>query len=178
MQPFPAFLHSIARTSSGPVGTARRRFAIAAALVASALLPLTVAAQSWTCLTVGAPQHERLDRDDHSLRVNSYSCRVSGGALDGFVATATNIWEFERGAARLLAATGVLRKPGAAVVYQGEGSQELIVAHGKPMGWTSAGTGVFKLATGSAAALAGKSFTFAARPEGTSVFTIETAVRD
>ena len=71
-----------------------------------------------------------------------------------------------------------MRKGRAAVVFQGEGTQEAIVAHGRPMGWTSAGTGVYKLATGSAAALAGRSFDFTARPEGTSVFIIETALRD
>lgn len=142
------------------------------------LLPLSATAQSWDCNTVGAAPLEQLDGEGHAVQVTQYTCRVTGGALDGFVTTATNIWEFHKTSGKLLASSGIMRKPGAMLVFQADGMQELIMVDGRPGGWESVGTGVYKLATGTAAALAGRRFTFVARPSAAGTFSVEFRLRD
>jgi hypothetical protein len=70
--------------------------------------------------------------------------------------------------------SGVARKPGATVVYVGpEGKLALTMTDGKVTGFTGSGKGVYVLATGSAASLAGKPYTWTAKSTGPMQFTAE-----
>ena len=60
------------------------------------------------------------------------------------------------------------------MVWQGaEGKIALTMADGKVTGWTGSGKGAYPIATGSAASLAGKPFTWTAKSTGPATFTIE-----
>jgi hypothetical protein len=74
----------------------------------------------------------------------------------------------------LVSGNGVIRKPGATVVYvQTDGKLALTMTDGKVTGWTASGKGPWAIATGSAASLAGKSATWTAKPAGPGEFTVE-----
>ena len=91
--------------------------------------------------------------------------------------TGTTIYEWDKTNALGLLSNGVGRKAGAAAVYQlGEFKNSLIMADGKVTGFLATGQGVYKLATGTAAPLAGKAFSWTARPNGSSQFVIDVKV--
>ena len=116
------------------------------------------------CQIVGPNELEPLgDRDGHALGVTSYSCHADSGPLSGGVWTATAIWEFDGPKATLVTNNGVVRKRGGVGVYQDtQGTLTLVMANGKPAGWTATGEGHWIMAAGSVADMAGKSYTFAA----------------
>jgi len=130
------------------------------------------------CQTAGTDLPEPLgDHEGHAVTVTSYTCRVEGGALDGGVLTGTSMYEWDRTNARGLSGNGVGRKAGAMLVYQlGDFKNELILADGKVSGFLASGQGTYKLATGSAASLAGKTFTYTARRTGSNQFDIDVKV--
>jgi hypothetical protein len=117
------------------------------------------------------------DWEGHALSVASYTCRVEGGPLDGGDLTGTIIYEWDKTNAVGLSANGVGRKAGAALVYQlGEFKNALTLVDGKVTGFLGSGQGTFKLATGSAASLVGKTFSYVVRPAASSQFTLEVKV--
>ena len=128
-----------------------------------------------TCQTIGADPPEALgDREGHSISVNVASCHSESDPMSGAVLTGTTMWEWDGPKAVLLSSNGVIRKPGGTVVYQNTaGSLALTMADGKVTGFTASGKGDEKLATGSLAALAGKPYTWTAKPAGPGQFTIE-----
>ena len=70
------------------------------------------------------------------------------------------IWEWDGTNAKMLLESGVFRKPGAIVTYElTEGKIALTMTDGKVTGFTASGKGRFPTATGTAASLAGKSWT-------------------
>ena len=154
------------------------------ASVSSALLSLACFAQTpapqfkSTCQPVGVPTQEPLgDREGHALSVGDYSCVSQGGVLDGAVMSGTNIWEMDKGAGVTVTGNGVVRKPGAMVLYTvTEGSYTLTMADGKVTGFSGTAKGVYKLAAGAAAPLAGKSYTARFRSIERGQFVIETTV--
>ncbi len=94
--------------------------------------------------------------------------------MSGAVLTGTTNWEWNGPNAVLLSSNGVIRKPGATVVYQNTGGTlALTMADGKVTGWTASGKGTEMLATGSLAALAGKPYTWTGKPAGPGQYTIE-----
>ena len=106
-----------------------------------------------------------------------FTCRVRGGLLDGFLATGTNIWDGQQRDGLLLGSLVVARKDTAVVVYE----LTRVTRHAKPRGadvrsWEGRGTGIYRLATGHAIALAGKTFRSVARSAGPGAFTIDTIV--
>ncbi len=150
---------------------------IATAVIAfSATAPSAVAQEmtaTFTCQFVGGGAPEPLgDREGHTIQVGEYSCLVANsGPMSGAVATGTNIWEWDGPNAALRSDSGVARKPGATVVWQGtEGKLELTMADGKVTGWTASGKGANLIATGS---IAGKPYTWTAKSTGPAQFTIE-----
>ena len=79
----------------------------------------------------------------------------------GDIWTETIVWEWDKTDASIVESAGVIRKlGGAAVVKITEGSFSLTIAEGKVTGFTGSGRGVFPLAVGTAASLAGKLFTY------------------
>ena len=151
---------------------------ILAAVVCAPAHAQTPIAYKCHCHTAGtAPQEALGDREGHAVSAGSYTCRVEGGPLDGGVLTGTNIYEWDKASAVGLSGNGVGRKPGATLVYQlGEFKNALTMADGKVTGFLATGSGTYKLATGTAASLAGKSFSYSARPAGPGQFTIDVKV--
>ena len=151
---------------------------ITAALAFAAFAPGAVAQEitdTYTCLSLGAGAPEPLgDRDGHSISIGEYSCRVDSGPMSGGVVTGTGILEWDGPNAVMRSNSGVMRKPGATVVYVGtEGKLALTMTDGKVTGFTASGRGTNVVATGSAASVAGKSTTWTAKSTGPGQFAIE-----
>lgn len=150
---------------------------IATAIAFAAFAPSAVAQEimKYICQDIGGGPPEPLgDREGHSISVGPYSCRVDSGALSGGVSTGASIWEWDKTNAVLVSGNGVIRKPGATVVYQAtEGKLALTMADGKVTGFTASGRGSYPMAIGSAASLAGKSFTWTAKSTGPGQFEID-----
>ena len=153
---------------------------IGAALAFAAFAPSAVAQEntSWiyTCQGVGASQPEPLgDKEGHSISVGEYSCRAGPGPQAGGVMTGVDSWEWNGPNAVMLFSNGVVRKPGATVVYKNtEAKLTLTMTDGKVTGWTAAGGGVDMLATGDWASMAGKRYHWTAKSVGPgSQFTVK-----
>lgn len=132
---------------------------------------------SWKlqCHSVGGSSPEPLgDREGHSVQTSQYSCRTEDGPLDGAVLTGVNVWEYDKATAKGVSGHGVYRMPGTRAVYQhDEQKLTLVMTDGKVSGFTATGRGTYKLATGSAAALAGKPYTYSARGTGPGQFAVD-----
>jgi hypothetical protein len=142
----------------------------AATLAFAAVAPSAIAQEvtKFFCQTVDGGAPEPLgDREGHNIRVTTASCRNVGGVLDGSLLTAQEIWEWDGTNAKMLLESGVFRKPGAVATYElTEGKLALTMTDGKVTGFTASGTGRFPTATGTAASLAGKSWTWKSRAAG------------
>jgi hypothetical protein len=155
-----------------------KAFGIGTAIAFAAFAPDALAQEityTWTCQDVGTDPPEALgDREGHSISINVASCHSETEPMSGAVLTGTTIWEWNGPNAVLLSSNGVIRKPGATVVYQNTGgSLALTMTDGKVTGFTASGKGDEKLATGSLAVLAGKPYTWTANPAGPGQFTLE-----
>ena len=101
------------------------------------------------------------DREGHGISVMTETCRVKGGAISGGIVTGQSIWEWDKTNANMLSVSGVVRKPGAFATYElMDGKLALTIIDGKATGFTASGKGRWPLATGSAASMAGKTFTY------------------
>jgi hypothetical protein len=152
-----------------------------AAIALAAVAPRAVAQDNTftiTCQNVGSGAPEPLgDREGHSILVNDFSCRADSGPLSGAVWTGRAIWEFDKTNAVLVSGTGVVRKPGATVVYQDTaGKLALTMTDGNVTGFASTGRGSYLMAIGSAASLAGKSYTWTEKSTGPGQFAVELKV--
>lgn len=158
--------------------TARVAAALALGVMGACSVAQTPTAFKCVCQNTGPSPLEPLgDREGHALSVASYTCRVEGGPLDGGDLSGTIIYEWEKTNAVGLSASGVGRKAGATLVYQlGEFKNALTLVDGKVTGYLGSGQGTFKLATGSAAPLAGKAFSYVVRPAASGQFTLEVKV--
>jgi hypothetical protein len=142
--------------------------AAAAAVATGAFAPGANAqetTQTLSCQDIGPSAPEPLgDREGHSILTATVSCRVDSGFMSGGVLTGTDIWEWNGPKAVLLSGSGVVRKPGGTLVYaETSATLELTMADGKVTGWTASGRGTYPVAAGSAAFLAGKSYTLTAK---------------
>ena len=132
----------------------------------------------FSCQSVGSSPPEPIgDREGHSISSGEVSCRGEGGPLVGGVMTGVTTYEWDKSNGVLLSGSGIIRKPGATTAYRiTEGKIALVMTDGKVIGTTAAGKGVYTLATGSAASLAGKSFTYSTRPTAPGQFAIDVKV--
>jgi hypothetical protein len=114
------------------------------------------------CYAVGNSQPEPIgDREGHAVAADQYTCRVEGGLLDGGVVTGGTIWEYDKINATLLSGSGVIRKPGAVAAFQNtESKLTMTLSEGKVTGFTGTGRGHWTMATGTAAALKGKTYSY------------------
>jgi hypothetical protein len=152
-----------------------------AAIPFAAFAPSAVAEEiivKYACQNVGAFAQEPLgDREGHSISIGQFSCRVDAGPMSGGVMSGTTVWEWDKTNAVLVVGNGVVRKPGATVVYQDvDGKLALTLADGKVTGYTASGHVSFPIATGGGASLAGKSATWTSKPTGPDQFDIEDKV--
>ena len=143
---------------------------VVAAVAFMAVAPSAVAEEATknVCQYIGHDSPENLgDREGHGIVVVSSTCRVESGPLEGGVLTAQYVWEFDKTTGTLIFGGGVVRKPGATVVYQyTEGNWAVTMTDGKPTGIISSGKGRWPVASGSAASLAGKTFTWTSKAAG------------
>jgi hypothetical protein len=144
---------------------------IAAAVAFAAFAPAAMAQEisKFSCQAVGANgAPEPLgDREGHGITVTTESCRNVGGAMDGSLTTGQSIWEWDGTNAKMLLESGVVRKPGALATYEiTEGKLALTMTDGKVTGFTASGKGRWPTASGTAASLAGKSWTYKAKSTG------------
>ena len=156
-----------------------RMMIVSASLVLLASSSLAMAQSSkHTCMNLGPNLPEPLgDRDGHAILVSDASCMIEGGLLDGTVMTQRTISELDKGAMNILSGDGVSRKPGVAVAYRvTAGSLTYVMKDGKPAGWNASGKGVYTMATGAAAALAGKAFTWTGYTTGPRSYVLESKV--
>jgi hypothetical protein len=100
------------------------------------------------------------DRPGHKITVAQSVCEVSGGVMEGGIMTAATIYEWDNMKATLLAGTGVLRKEGMVVVYKHTQGDTVLTNDGKVTRASAVGKGVIAFASGPAAYLSGKTYTF------------------
>jgi len=150
---------------------------VSAALAVAPAASAQEATFSQTCQYFGSPpKPEPLgDREGHSLSSVDVSCSVTSGPLAGGVGTGAVVSEFDGPNGVLLMGGGVIRKPGATLVYElTEQKIALIITGGKVTGSTINGRGKNLLGTGGAASLTGKTFSFTIKPAQMGQYIIET----
>ncbi|HZM56603.1 MAG TPA: hypothetical protein VFC03_16400 [Acidimicrobiales bacterium] len=153
------------------------RFAIA--FIATALsfsaFAQTQAMDRSVCTFIGMSPPEPLnDRQGHTISISQFTCKAEGGVLDGAVMTGSQIYEWNGVNAVGHAGYGVYRKPGATVIYVNDEMKNMVImADGKPAGFAASGRGHHALATGTAASLNGKTYTYTAKPIGPGQFLLE-----
>ena len=157
----------------------RNRF-ITLACSALALMSATGLAYSDTigryeCSIVGIGNPEPLgDRAGHGLLSYQFSCYGIDGLLKGAVYSAVHVSEWDGPQGDFLLAGGVHRVAGGfAVTQMTEGTAAVSMKDGKPVGVTGSGKAVFKLGSGSLAALSGKATKFTTKVTGANRFELE-----
>jgi hypothetical protein len=148
------------------------------AALSASVVAQTPAVDKNLCTFIGVnPQEQLNDRQGHAISISQFTCKAEGGVLDGAVMTGSQIYEWNGVNAVGLAGYGVYRKPGATVIYvNDEMKNMLIMADGKVTGFASSGRGHYALATGTAASLNGKTYTYSAKPIGPGQFLLEAKV--
>ncbi len=113
------------------------------------------------CTFYGAKSAENIgDRPDHKVTVGTNACEVTGGVLEGGIMTAQTIYEWDGPKATLLMGNGVLRKEGMIVVYKHLEGHTDVIHDDKGTHYVATGTGVVAFASGAAASMSGKTYTF------------------
>ena len=130
------------------------------------------------CQSIGNGAAEPLgDREGHALSVGNFTCRTDGGPLDGGVLTGATIWEYDKLGAVGLSGSGVTRKPGAMAAYMNtESKLTMTLVDGMVTGLTGTGWGRHTLASGSAAALSGKAYSYTFGSTGAGQFGVDVKV--
>ena len=146
----------------------------AAALIGNAELAKAELIGRYQCNIVGAAIPEPVgDRNGHSILTYSYSCVGVEGVLKDAVVTAFAAAEWDGPKTTTAAALGVHRVPGGAAIAQVlEGTGSVILKEGKPVGTEMSGKTVFKFASGTLAALSGKTVSFVSKSTGLNRFEI------
>ncbi len=129
----------------------------------------------YECSVVGAVSQEPIaDRDGHQLTSLQYSCFGVEGMLKGAVYTGSSISEWNGPQGTYLSAGGIVRASGGLAVTQlTEGTGSVVMKDGKPAGREASGKALFKFASGTLAALSGKTVKFETKPTGVGRFSIE-----
>ena len=85
-----------------------------------------------------------------------------------------SLWEVDGAKWTLLVSASVTRRPdGRLLGLNTVGTLDLQMQDGRPVGWTASGQGKVALASGKAAALEGKAFTWTGRTNGPGVYTVD-----
>ena len=129
----------------------------------------------YQCAVIGVIAQEPIgDRDGHAMVSVEYSCQGVDGLLKEAVSTAVSVSEWDGPKGTYLASLGLHRAPGGFAVGQLlEGTGSVVMKDGKPAGSEASGKTVFKFASGTLAALSGRTVNFTAKPVGVSRFELE-----
>lgn len=162
----------------------RMRGALALAGVLAALGMSPVAADEIKyrsdCQVIDTTRLEKFGHDGQAAQLSHFTCRITGGPLDGSVVTGTNIWDMgDEGGGALLGSIAVAQKAGSSVMYEvHDVTRSLKFSNGRVVGWEATSWGLYKAASGSAAPLVGKTFSSVARFTSPKTFTIENTIND
>jgi hypothetical protein len=128
----------------------------------------------YECNIVGPIGMEPIgDRDGHLLRSFDYSCMGVDGLFKGAVLTAVSVSEVDGSQVTYHLAGGVHRSAGGLAVGQAlDGTGSTVMQEGKTRA-TASGKAIFKFASGTLAALSGKTFKWAVTPIGFNRFELE-----
>ncbi|MDT4739245.1 hypothetical protein [Bradyrhizobium sp. WYCCWR 12699] len=131
----------------------------------------------YECNVVGNGNTEPIgDRSGHNLTSIQFSCVGVDGLLKGAIYSAINISEWDGTKGTFLLAGGTHRSTGGfAVTQMLEGAGSVVMKDGKPAGTESSGKAVFKFASGTLAAISGKTVKFTSKPIGVGRFELEFA---
>lgn len=129
----------------------------------------------WECSYVGPVSQEPIgDKDGHRIVNVEYSCLGVEGAVLGtlYTGSVTSEWDGPQG--KYIAGGGTIRGAGGlAVSFLTEGTGSMVMKDGKPIGTQGSGKGAFQFASGTLAALSGKTDTWQTKPAGFGRFTLE-----
>ena len=116
----------------------------------------------YQCGVIGTIAQEQIgDRNGHLLVSFEYSCLGVDWLFKDAVATAVSVSEWDGPRGTYLASLGLHRAPGGFAVGQLlEGTASLVMKDGKPIGAESTGKTIFKFASGTLAALSGRTVNF------------------
>ncbi len=115
------------------------------------------------------------DHEGHVLRSYDFSCQGVDGLLKGAVYTATSVSEIDGSQVTFHLGGGIHRAAGGLAVGQLlEGAGSAVVLDGRPRA-TASGKVTVKLASGTLAALSGKTLKWSAKPIGFNRFEMEFA---
>jgi hypothetical protein len=130
---------------------------------------------AFSCQYIEAPTAEPFgDEEGHGISIRDYACQVTEGPLSGGVVTARAVWEMDKSGGRLLLGGGVIRKPGAmAVVQLSDGKLEYVTTNGEVTEVRTSSRGAYLLASGGAASLSGKTFTYITKTTAPAQFYFE-----
>ena len=120
----------------------------------------------YDCHIVGTAIPEPIaDRSGHGLASTQFSCFGVDGLLKSAVYSAINVTEWDGPKGTFLLAGGTHRSAGGLAVTQMlEGAGSMIMKDGKPAGTESSGKAVVKFASGTLAAISGKTVKFTTKP--------------
>ena len=128
----------------------------------------------YQCAVIGVIAQEPIgDRNGHAMVSVEYSCQGVDGLLKEAVSTAVSVSEWDGPKGTYLASLGLHRAPGWFAVGQLlEGTGSVVMKDG-PAGSEASGKTVFKFASGTLAALSGRTVNFTAKPVGVGRFELE-----
>ena len=132
----------------------------------------------YDCSVTHTEHVPQMGRQGETVEMTHFTCHISGGILEGFVAIGTNLLELHEEGGRLVGSTVVAQKGDSMLAYEVNDAMRRLRKNDGVVRWESTGNGIYKHATGSVAALAGKSFTALVRSAGPRAFTIDTVVSD
>lgn len=150
-----------------------------AALACPALAASQVTYSS-SCQVTETTRLENFGRSGQAAELSHFSCRISGGPLDGAAVTGTNIWDMaDEAGGKLLGSIAVAQRAGASVMYEvHDVVRRPQTSNGRVVGWEATSWGVYKAASGSAIPLVGRTFSSVARFTGPRTFTIDNTIDD
>lgn len=173
---------SLRRPARMPVAR-RLALALAWAAVGGALAVPALADSKVTyasdCRITDTVRLENFGPHGEAAELSHFSCRISGGPLHGAAVTGTNIWDTADEAGGLLGSIAVAETPDARVMYEvHDVVRRAQTRDGRVVGWEATSWGIYKAASGSAAALAGRTFTSVVRFTGPRTYTIANTIHD
>ncbi|KRR07911.1 hypothetical protein CQ12_25255 [Bradyrhizobium jicamae] len=128
----------------------------------------------YECTAIVAAREPLGDRNEHDIVSFQYTCRGVDGLLKEALVTAVSVSEWDGQKGTYLASLDLHHAPdGFAVGQVLEGTGSTVMEDGKAVGVDASGKTVFKFASGTLAALSGKTVKFTTKPAGFGRFELE-----
>jgi hypothetical protein len=137
-------------------------------------------AQVASCTTDRQTPPEPLgDRLGHAVQLVSATCTGATGAREGHVTTIQALWEQDLAGSKLVTGDAIVRERGAVMAYHlTEGVQYPVMKDGRAAGWTATGRGIYTIASGIAASLLHRTFSWIARSTSAQGWLLELRLDD